>query len=82
MKAEGEKGILQQEIYPVTEGINSDYTKKVYKDSFNRFLRYVKVHDLRVLIDFGSKVLEQIIIKYVIYVYKIIKYVIFYEMVL
>lgn len=68
VKVEGEGRILQQDIYPVTEGVKSDYTKQVYKDSFNRFLRHIKVHDLQVLIDFGPKVLEQMIMKYIIHV--------------
>lgn len=68
VKVEREGRIPQQDIYPVTEGVKSDYTKQVYKDSFNRFLRHIKVHDLQVLIDFGPKVLEQMIIKYVIHV--------------
>ena len=57
-----------QEIYPVTEGVKSEYTKQIYKDAFNRFLRHIKIYDLQVLKDFGSKVLEQMIIKYVIHV--------------
>lgn len=54
-------------IYPVTECCNSDYTKQSYKNSFNRFLKHIKVHDLQVLVDFGDKALEQLIIKYVIH---------------
>ena len=57
-----------QEVYPVTEGVKSEYTKQIYKDAFNRFLRHIKIYDLKVLKDFGSKVLEQMIIKYVIHV--------------
>jgi integrase len=59
---------IQQDIYPLTEGVQSEYTKQTYEDSFNRFLRHIKVHDLQVLIDLGPKVLEQMIIKYVIHV--------------
>ena len=57
-----------QEIYPVTEGVKSEYTKQIYKDAFNRFLRHIKIYDFQVLKDFGPKVLEQMIIKYVIHV--------------
>jgi integrase len=54
-------------IYPVTECCNSEYTRQSYKNSFDRFLKYINVYDLQVLIDFGDKVLEQLIIKYVIH---------------
>ena len=64
VKAKVEERI--QDIYPVTEGVQSEYTKQVYEDSFNRFLRHIKVHHLQVLKDFGPKILEQMIIKYVI----------------
>lgn len=53
-------------IYPVTEGINSSYTRQAYKTSFNRFQSVIKIHDLQVLRDLGPKVMEQMIIKYVI----------------
>ena len=36
-------------IYPVTEGINSPYTRQAYKTSFNRFQRVINIHDLQVL---------------------------------
>jgi hypothetical protein len=57
----------QPKIYPVTEGDQSIYSKKYYKNSFNRFLRHIKIQDLQVLLDLGPKVLEQMMIKYVIY---------------
>jgi site-specific recombinase XerD len=57
----------EPQIYPVTEGVQSVYSKKCYNNSFNRFLRHIKIQDLQVLLDLGPKVLEQIIIKYVIY---------------
>jgi site-specific recombinase XerD len=53
-------------IYPVTERINSSYTRQAYKTSFNRFQSVIKIHDLQVLRDLGPKVMEQMIIKYVI----------------
>lgn len=62
-----EKDKLDQDIYPITEGCQSDYTKRTYKNSFNRFLKHIGISDLQVLIDLGPKALEQIIIKYVIY---------------
>jgi integrase len=55
------------DIYPVTECCNSDYTRHSYKNSFERFLKHIKVYDLQVLCDFGNKALEQLIIKYVIH---------------
>ncbi len=54
-------------IYPVTECCNSYYTRQSYKNSFDRFLKYIKIYDLQVLVDFGDKALEQLIIKYVIH---------------
>jgi site-specific recombinase XerD len=53
----------QPQIYPVTEGVQSIYSKKCYNNSFN----HINIQDLQVLLDLGPKVLEQVIIKYVIY---------------
>ena len=55
------------DLYPVTECCNSDYTRQSYKNSFDRFLKHIKVYDLQVLWNFGDKALEQLIIKYVIH---------------
>lgn len=57
-----------QDIYLVTECCQSDYTKRTYKNNFNCFLRHIRIFDLQVLIDLGPKVLEQMMIKYVIYI--------------
>lgn len=54
-------------IYPVTEACNSSYTRQVYKTSFNRFMKVINIHDLQVLRDLGPKVMEQMVVKYVIH---------------
>jgi site-specific recombinase XerD len=54
-------------IYPVVEGIPSPYTQKAYQRSFERFLTYVKIHDLQVLLDFSPKVIKQMIVDYILY---------------
>lgn len=54
-------------IYPVTEGIPSPYTQKAYQRSFERFLNFIKIHDLQVLLDFSPKVIKQIIVDYILY---------------
>jgi integrase len=59
--------IQRGDIYPVTEGCNSDYTRRSYKTSFNHFQKHIKVYDLQVLADFGPDALEQLIIMYVIH---------------
>jgi integrase len=55
------------EIYPVTESNESNHTKQAYKNSFNRFLKHIKIFDLQVLLNQGPDVLKQMIIKYVIF---------------
>jgi integrase len=54
-------------IYPVIEGIPSPYTQKAYQRSFERFLNFIKIHDLQVLLDFSPKVIKQMIVDYILY---------------
>ena len=54
-------------IYPITEGIPSPYTQKAYQRSLERFLDYIKIHDLQVLLDFSPKVIKQMIVDYILY---------------
>lgn len=60
--------VAAADIYPVTEGPNSKYTRQAYKTSFNRFLKHINIFDLQALVDLGPKVMEQMIIKYIIHV--------------
>jgi hypothetical protein len=46
----------RNDIYPVTEGLNSKYTKQAYMTSFNRFLKHINIQDLQTLVDLGPKV--------------------------
>jgi hypothetical protein len=46
------------DIYPVTEGLNSKYIKQAYKTSFNRFLKHINIQDLQTLVDLGPKVMQ------------------------
>jgi hypothetical protein len=54
-------------IYPVTEGIKSQHTATKYRINFKHFLDYIKIQDLQVLLDLGPKVIQEMIIKYVLY---------------
>ena len=54
-------------IYPITEGIPSPYTQKAYQRSLERFLDFVKIHDLQVLLDFSPKAIKQMIVDYILY---------------
>ncbi|MGH9974329.1 MAG: hypothetical protein ACRD8Z_00620 [Nitrososphaeraceae archaeon] len=60
-------GVLDEDvIYPVTEDCNSDYIRQACKTSFNRFMKVINIHDLQVLHDLGPKIMEQMVIKFVI----------------
>jgi hypothetical protein len=41
----------QRLIYPVHEGHRSQQTAAKYKMNFERFLNYIRIHDLDVLLD-------------------------------
>jgi hypothetical protein len=60
-----EKSAEAEEIYPVTEGLKSSYTKIAYRRNFNHFLDYIKIHDLQVLLEYNPKIIESFIIDYV-----------------
>lgn len=53
-------------IYLVTDGLRSKYTKANYRLAFNQFLRDgAKTTDLRVLLDYKPKVIEEMVIGYI-----------------
>jgi hypothetical protein len=56
----------KQTIYPVTEDVRSSQTRDKYRRNFNLFLDHVQIHDLQVLLDLGPRVIQEMIIKYVI----------------
>ena len=60
-----EKSTEAEEIYPVTEGLKSSYTKIAYRRNFNHFLDYIKIHDLQVLLEYNPKIIESFIIDYI-----------------
>jgi integrase len=60
-----EKSAEGEEIYPVTEGLKSPYTKVAYRRNFNHFLDHIKIHDLQVLLEYNPKIVESFIIDYV-----------------
>ena len=54
-------------IFPITEGIPSPYTQKAYLRSLKRFLDFVKIYDLQVLLDFSPKVIKEMIVDYILF---------------
>lgn len=53
-------------IYLVTDGLRSKHTKANYRLAFNQFLRDgAKTTDLRVLLDYKPKVIEEMVIGYI-----------------
>jgi hypothetical protein len=58
----------QRRIYPVTDGLQSPYTKATYKVAFDHFLEQTAhTRDLQVLLDYSPKVIESLIIEHVIH---------------
>ena len=59
--------LTEHHIYDVTEGLRSRQTAIIYRRSFNRFKKFVQIHDLQVLLDFSPKVIKEMIIDFIIY---------------
>jgi integrase len=53
-------------IFQVTEGHRSKESCDKYRNCFNRFLNYVRIYDLDVLLDLGREAIQQLVINYVI----------------
>jgi hypothetical protein len=51
-------------IFLVTEGPMSPQTASKYRVNFNRFLDYIKIHDLDVLLDLGKEAIQELVMKY------------------
>lgn len=54
----------QRLIFLVTEGPMSPQTASKYRINFNRFLDYIKIHDLDVLLDLGKESIQELVMKY------------------
>ena len=54
----------QRLIYPVHEGHRSQQTEAKYKMNFERFLNYIGIHDLDVLLDLGMEAIQELVMKY------------------
>lgn len=54
----------QRLIYPVHEGHRSQQTAAKYKMNFERFLNYIRIHDLDVLLDLGREAIQELVMKY------------------
>jgi integrase len=59
-----QKQKLQRLIYPVHEGHRSHQTAAKYKMNFERFLNYIRIHDLDVLLDLGREAIQELVMKY------------------
>jgi integrase len=58
---------IEPRVYDVTEGLRSKQTAIIYCRSFNRFKKFVQIHDPQVLLDFSPKVIKEMIIDFIIY---------------
>jgi hypothetical protein len=53
-------------LFEITDGLRSQYTRRVYRLAFEQFLRDgAKTSDLQVLLDYKPKVIEQMVIGYI-----------------
>ncbi len=59
--------LIERRTYDVTEGLRSKQTAIIYRRSFNRFKNFIQIHDLQVLLDFGPKVIKDMIIDFIIH---------------
>jgi integrase len=51
-------------IFQVDEGHNSRQTEDKYRSNFRLFLKFIKIHDLDVLLDLGKEAIQELVIKY------------------
>ena len=56
----------QRLIFQVDEGHKSKQTAIKYRNNFNHFLNFVRIHDLDVLLDLGKEAIQDLVIKYVL----------------
>jgi integrase len=53
-------------IFQVDEGHKSKQTAIKYRNNFDHFLNFIKIHDLDVLLDLGKEAIQELVIKYVL----------------
>jgi hypothetical protein len=53
-------------IFQVDEGHKSKQTAIKYRNNFDHFLNFIKIHDLDVLLDLGKETIQELVIKYVL----------------
>jgi integrase len=53
-------------IFPVDEGHKSKQTAIKYRNNFDHFLNYIRIHDPDVLLDLGKEAIQELVIKYVL----------------
>jgi hypothetical protein len=54
----------QRIIFQVNEGHRSLHTAYKYRIDFERFLDYIRIHDLDVLLDLGKEAVQELVIEY------------------
>jgi integrase len=60
----GLSGSSASNIFQVDEGHHSPNTAYKYRIDIGRFLEYIKIHDLEVLLDLGKEAIQELVIKY------------------
>ena len=53
-------------IFLITDGHRSKQTCEKYRNCFEHFLDYIRIHDLDVLLDLGKEAIQDLVIKYVL----------------
>jgi integrase len=53
-------------IFQVDEGHKSKQTAIKYRNNFDHFLNYIRIHDLEVLLNLGKEAIQELVIKYVL----------------
>ena len=56
----------QRLIFQVDEGHRSKQTAIKYRNNFDHFLNFIRIHDLDVFLDLGKEAIQELVIKYVL----------------
>lgn len=63
---ESGKTTTARRIFQVDVGHNSKQTAIKYRNNFDHFLNYIKIHDLDILLDLGKEAIQELVIEYVL----------------
>jgi hypothetical protein len=58
--------LFTRRIFQITDGHRSKQTREKYRNCFEHFLDYIRIHDLDVLLDLGKEAIQELVIKYVL----------------